>query len=81
MGISSKLKSAVKDNGYMMSELAEYLGLSRQSLSNKFKRESFSAEDLIKIATFLGGELVISCDKGRFATFAQEDIDQADINK
>lgn len=38
-------------------ELAAYMGISPQSLQNKFSRGSFSADDLIKIANFTGVEL------------------------
>ena len=48
MGVSDKIKALLKMKGRKMNELADYLGIGRQSLSNKFSRGSFSAEDLIK---------------------------------
>lgn len=57
--ISSKIKGLLALNGKKSVELAKYLGISRQSLANKFSRGSFSAEDLIKVAEFLGGTLEI----------------------
>ena len=38
------------------------MGMSRQSLSNKFYRDSFSADDLIKVTDFLRGELALTVD-------------------
>jgi len=45
--------------------LAEYLGISKQGSSNKLFRGSFSAEDLIKIATFLKCDLGFITDDGQ----------------
>ncbi len=58
MGISDKIKALLKIKGKKMTDLADYLGIGRQSLSNKFSRGSFSAEDLIKISDFVGCTLV-----------------------
>ena len=57
MAISDKIKALLKLQGKNNSGLAEYLGISDQALSNKFYRDSYSGEDLIKIADFLGCEL------------------------
>ena len=43
--------------------LANHLGISKQALSNKYVRDSFSAADLIRIADFLGVELMFYVDK------------------
>ena len=57
MAISDKIKALLKLQGKNNSGLAKYLGISDQALSNKFYRDSYSGEDLIKIADFLGCEL------------------------
>jgi transcriptional regulator with XRE-family HTH domain len=57
MAISDKIKALLKLKGKNNQELAEYLGISSQALSNKFYRDSYSGEDLIKVATFLECEL------------------------
>lgn len=44
-------------SGKKTGEVAEYFGISAQAMSNKLSRGSFSAEDLIKFANFLGCEL------------------------
>lgn len=63
MSVSDKIKAGLKLNGKEISSLAEMLNISRQSMSNKFYRDSFSAEDLIKIADFLGYSLAFVGDK------------------
>jgi transcriptional regulator with XRE-family HTH domain len=63
MAVSDKIKAGLKLNNIEIKSLAEFLGITRQSMSNKFSRDSFSAEDLIKIADFLGYSLAFVGDK------------------
>jgi transcriptional regulator with XRE-family HTH domain len=62
MPIAGKVKALLKLKGKENIQLAEHLGISKQSLSNKFYRDSFSATDLIKIADFLGCSLAFIVD-------------------
>jgi len=55
--------------------LAVYLGTSTQALSNKLYRDSFSAADLIKVATFLGVELAFIVDERQRVTLETADIE------
>lgn len=55
--ITARIKSLLSSQKRKNVELAEYLGMSPQSLQNKFNRGSFSADDLIKIGVFIGAEL------------------------
>ena len=57
MAVADKVKAMLKIKGKDTAELAEYLKISKQALSNKYYRDSFSAEDLIKIADFLNCNL------------------------
>lgn len=74
MGVSDKIKAILKMKGRKMNELADYLGIGRQSLSNKFSRGSFSAEDLIKIADFLGCALAFEIDDAQKIILDKSDI-------
>jgi len=74
MSITDKVKAAMTIKGKRNSELAEYLGITNQSLSNKFNRGSFSAEDLIKIADFTGSKLIFEFDGSNKISFSVEDI-------
>lgn len=59
MGITNKLKTAMHYAGKKNIDCAKALGISKQAVSNKLNRESFSAEDLIKISDMLDAELNI----------------------
>ena len=48
MSVSNKIKSLMSIKEIRSIELAGFLGMSPQSLRNKFNRGSFSAEDLMK---------------------------------
>lgn len=51
MGISSSIKALVSLTGRKQSDLMEPLNMSsRQSLSNKFSNERWSAQDIVDIA-------------------------------
>ena len=63
MAISSKVKALLKLRGKENGDLARYLGISTQALSNKFYRDSFSASDLIRIAAFLDCNLAFVIDE------------------
>lgn len=52
-----EVKAMIKLKGKSLADLADHLGMSRQALSNKFYRDSFSGEDLLKIASFLDCKL------------------------
>ena len=51
MGISSSIKALVSLTGRKQSDLMEPLNMSsRQSLSNKFSNERWSAQDIVDVA-------------------------------
>lgn len=52
MALSTKIKALLNLSGKDHAGLAEHLGISKQALSNKFYRDSFSAADLVKVADF-----------------------------
>lgn len=76
MPITDKVRGAMVVRGKKNKELAQYLGITDQSLSNKFNRGSFSAEDLIKIADFAGATLTLEFHDGNKITFSLDDIRQ-----
>ena len=73
MAISDKVKALLKLQGKNNKGLAEYLGISDQALSNKFYRDSYSGEDLIKIAAYLECELAFIAGATKIA-LSVEDI-------
>lgn len=52
------VKRLIKDNGKTISEIAEGLGKSQQSLSQKIIKESMRATELYNIADALGYDIV-----------------------
>lgn len=57
--ITQKIKLLMKEKKVTNVQMAEYLGISPQSLANKFNRGHYSIEEVIKILDFLGCQLVI----------------------
>lgn len=74
MSITDKVRAAINLSGKSKTELAEYLNMSNQSLSNKLSRGSFSAEDLIKIADFTGSTLLFEFEESQKIKLLKEDI-------
>ena len=74
MSITDKVRAAINLSGKSNTELAAYLGISNQSLSNKLSRGSFSAEDLIKIADFSGSTLLFEFAENQKIKLLKEDI-------
>lgn len=62
MAVTDKVKALLSIKGKKNIELAAHLGISPQSMQNKFNRGSFSAEDLIKISEFTDCTLVFEVD-------------------
>ncbi len=74
MPVTDKVKAAMAVRGKRNQDLAKYLGITNQSLSNKFNRGSFSAEDLIKIADFIGASLTLEFEDNNKISFSPDDI-------
>lgn len=65
MAISKKIKSLLAESNKKQADLQEVLGMSsKQSLSNKFSNERWSAEDLTRIAEFCGCKLAFILPNG-----------------
>ena len=64
--VSNDIKTLLAYKGVKQKELMEVLNLtSRQTVSAKFSRNSFTSKELCKIVHFLGGQLVVKFDDGR----------------
>ena len=55
--IAPTVKSMLVMEGMKRNEAAAALGITAQAMSNKYNRDSFSAEDLIKVAAAAGYNL------------------------
>lgn len=78
MQITNKIKGLMQIKGKKNVDLANYLGITVQSLSNKFNRGSFSAADLIKIADFLKCELAFIISDGQRIALTTDDLRDVD---
>lgn len=65
MAASKKIKALLVETGKKQSDLLDVLDMSsKQSLSNKFTHERWSADDLAKIAEFCGCKLAFVLPNG-----------------
>lgn len=74
MSISGKVKGLLSLNGKDHAGLAAALGISTQGLSNKLYRDSFSTEDLITVADYVGCELAFLSTGGSKTVLDKTDI-------
>lgn len=74
--ISNKIKAVLYMKGLNLSDLATKLNTSKQSMSNKSSRESYTAKDLVALSDLVGGDLaIIDRSTGeKMITFTPEDI-------
>lgn len=52
MAVSTKVKTLLNLRGKDYTGLAAHLDISKQALSNKFYKDSFSSADLVKVAKY-----------------------------
>ena len=75
MAISKKVKALLLEMDKKQSDLMEVLDMSsKQSLSNKFSNERWSAEDLVKIAEYCGCKLAFILPNGERIIISNADL-------
>lgn len=60
MGAAKVIKQIMYEQNVSVSQLASALGIQAQSLSNKLYRDSFSFDDVVRIADILGSDVKIT---------------------
>lgn len=65
MTVSEYIKLRLKELSLTQSDLAEYLGITKQNVNNKLNRDNFTSQELCKIAHFLRFSVVLDADTGR----------------
>lgn len=75
MSIVNKLNALLALSGKTKSDAADYFGIKRQSVSNKFQRGSFSIEDVIGFCDMTGSQLVIFHPSGQKITLDKSDVE------
>lgn len=72
--VSDKIKMILKQKGVKVSQLAEYMNVKPQSVTNKFSRDSWSVQDLISVLDFLDCQLVIESKPDTKIIFSLDDV-------
>lgn len=65
MAIKETFKAISKDKNVTQFEMANTLGISKQNFSNKVQRNTFSPDELVKIATSLEMEIAFIDKNGK----------------
>lgn len=77
MSISDKVKGLLALSGKRQIDLATEFGMSKQTMSNKFARNSWFANDLAKAAEFCGCKLAFIMPDGQQIIIDAEDKEKA----
>ena len=72
--VSDKIKMILKQKSVKVSQLAEYMNVKPQSVTNKFSRDSWSVQDLISVLDFLDCQLVIESKPDTKIMFSLDDV-------
>ena len=72
--VSDKIKALLNMKGKKYKELAQLFGISEQAMRNKFVRGSFSADELIQIASFANCQLAINIDDEQKIVLTVDDL-------
>ena len=65
MSISNIVKGLLAIRGVKQIDLAAHFGMSKQTMSNKFARNSWFASDLVKVADFCGCKVAFILQDGQ----------------
>ena len=63
--VSTAIRMALAKVNSSATKIAEPWGISRAAISNKFYRDSWSADDLVKLCHLIGAELLIRFPDGQ----------------
>jgi len=74
MSVSNKVKALLNLTNSRPRDIAEPLGISVQAVRNKFTRDSFSMDDLIKICDHLDAKLFINLSDSQTINFEADDV-------
>lgn len=72
LAVADTIKDLLKKKGISQVELAEKLGMSKQNINNKFKRNTFSPDELVKIAEILNMQLAFVEGKDKYIIESSE---------
>lgn len=76
MSIANKIRALMKLRGYKIKDLADAMGCTSASISNKMSRDSFTAADLVKIAKVLDCTLSFTLPDGGEIRLTADDLEK-----
>ena len=79
--IAPTMKSLLATENLKRTDAAAALGLTAQAMSNKYNRDSFSAEDLLKVATAAGYNLAFMRKRDGYTITFPGPVDDQDKQK
>ena len=59
MGATKAIKQLMQEQNMSVGQLASALGIQAQSMSNKLYRDSFSYDEVVRIADILGSDVTL----------------------
>lgn len=81
MPVSDKVRALLALRGKRQADLAAHFGMKPQSMNNKIKRDSWSAEDLIKVAEFTGSRVAFVLDDDQKIYLESSDLDDKEAGE
>lgn len=72
--VSDKIKQIMKLKGVKVNQLAEYMSVKPQSVTNKFARDSWSVQDFVSVMDFLDCQVVVEPKPDMKIILSLEDI-------
>ena len=73
MALSDTVRMALAKRGMSQQDLADKWGSTRQAINNKFSRDSWSGDDLMKLARITGGKLAMIYPDGQQLLFLPDE--------
>ena len=73
MSVVTVIEAILDEKHITKTELAERIGITKQNMSNKIKRDNFSALELVEIADALGVQLILKDGKNEYRIDYPED--------
>lgn len=78
MSVAKTVKAVLSLKGKRQTDLAEHFNMKPQSMANKMSRDSFSAEDLIKVAEFACCRIAFVLDDGQMLYLESDKKEESD---
>lgn len=72
--VSSIIKKIMKDKNIKALDLAKHFSVTPQAITNKFSRDTWTAQELIDILDFMDCQLIVQSKPDTIYIFSKSDI-------